>query len=100
MAHEDSAWQAMLHVCEIGCNPIKAGGGQNPPSLRFLLHNSKMLLDIKKKLSDFDFTPLTVILHILSITILIRGCHSNLWFTVCHVIFAIEKIKKFELFSR
>ena len=45
-----------------------------------------------KKLSDFDFTPLTVILHILSITILIR-C-GNILFTACQVIFGIEKTKK------
>ena len=49
--------------------------------------------DIKKKLSDFDFTPLTVILHILSITILIRCCHSNLLFTVCTSFLALKKQK-------
>ena len=80
-------------------NPIQAGGAESAPP-RFFLHNSETPRDIEKKLSDFDFTPLTVILHILSITILIRGCHSNLLFTVCHVIFAIEKAKKHELFSR
>ena len=76
-------------------NPIQAGGeSAAPPPLRFFLHNSKLPWDIEKKLSDFDFTPLMVILHILPITILIRGCHSNLLFTVCHVILAIEKNKK------
>ena len=50
-------------------NPIKASG--NPPApLKSFLHYSKMLRDIEKKLSDIDFAPLTVILHILSITIL------------------------------
>ena len=69
-------------------NPIHAGGGgaESAP-LRFFLYNPKTSLDIEKKLSDFNCTPLTVILHTLSITIVIRCCHSNLLFSVCHVIF-------------
>ena len=78
-------------------NPIHAGGGAE--SLRFFLHNSKTPWDLEKKLPDFDFTPLMVILHILSITILIRCCHSNLLFTVCHVIFGIEKQKNLNYFQ-
>ena len=75
------------------------GGGIRPP-LRFFLHNSKTPGDIEKKLSDFNFTPLMDILHILAITIVVRCCHSNLLFPVCHVIFWVEKTKKVELFSR
>ena len=80
-------------------NPIWTGGGRNPPPLRFFLHNSKTTGDIKKKLSDFNFTPLMDILRILAITIVVRCCHSNLLFLVCHVIFWVEKTKKLELFS-
>ena len=84
-------------------NPIwtgGGGGGWNLPPLRFFLHNSKTPGDIEKKISDFNFTPLMDILHILAITILVRCCHSNLLFPVCHVIFWVEKTKKVELFSR
>ena len=81
-------------------NPIHAGGVESAPPLRFFLHNSKTPGDTKKKLSDFNFTPLTVILRILSITIVVRCCHSNLLFPVCHIIFWVEKTKKLELFSR
>ena len=82
-------------------NPIwTGGGGRNPPPLRFFLHNSKTPGDIEKKLSDFNFTPLMDILSILSIAIVVRCCHSNLLFLVCHVIFWVEKTKKLELFSR
>ena len=85
-------WWVFLFLCSCSIiKTIKAGGGGGD---RFFLHNSKTPWDIEKKLSDFDFKPLTFILHILSLTILIRGCHSNLLFTVCHVIFAIEKPKK------
>ena len=82
-------------------NPIwTGGGGIRPPPLTFFLHNSKTPGDIEKKLSDFNFTPLMDILHILAITIVVRCCHSNLLFPVCHVIFWVEKTKKVELFSR
>ena len=83
-------------------SPIHAGvvGEVNLLPLRFFLHNSKTPEDIKKKLSDFNFTPLTVILGILSITIVVRLCHSNLLFPVCHISFLVEKTKKLELFSR
>ena len=60
--------------------PEGGGGGFRP--LRFFLHNKKTPGDIKKKLSDFNFTPLTVILRILSITIVVRCCDSNLLFLV------------------
>ena len=62
------------------------GGGESAP-LRFFLHNFKTPGDIEKKLSDFNFTPLTVISRILSITIVVRCCHSNVLFPVCHIIF-------------
>ena len=81
-------------------NPLWTGGGGEIRPLRFFLHNSKTPGDIEKKLSDFNFTPLTDILRILSITIVVRCCHSNLLFPVCHVIFWVEKTKKLELFSR
>ena len=76
------------------------GEGVESAPLRFFLHNSKTPGDIEKKLSDFNFTPLMDILRILSITIVVRCCHSNLLFPVCHVIFWVEKTKKLELFSR
>ena len=75
------------------------GGGGIPPDPRFLIHNSKTPGDIEKKFSDFNFTPLTDILRILSITIVVRCCQSNLLFPVCHVIFWVEKTKKLELLS-
>ena len=81
-------------------NPIHGGGGGRICPLRFFLHNSKMPGDIENKLSDFNFTLLMVILHILSITIVVRCCHNNLLFAVCHIIFWVEKTKKLELFSR
>ena len=71
-------------------NPIHAGRIR---PLRFFLHNSKTPGDIKKKLSDFNFTPLTDILRILTLTIVVRFCNSNLLFPVCHVIFWVEKTK-------
>ena len=79
-------------------NPIHAGG--RIPPLRFFLHNSKVPGDIKKKLFDFNFTFLTVILHIFSIAIAVKCCHSNLLFPVCHINFWVGKTKKLELFSR
>ena len=51
------------------------------------------------KHSDFNFTPLTVIVHILSTTILIRCCHINLLFSVCYDNFRIEKTKKLNYFQ-
>ena len=77
-------------------NPIwtEGGGGAESAPLRFFLHNSKTPGDIEKKLSDFNFTPLMDILRILSITIVVRCCHSNLLFPVCQVIFLVEKTKK------
>ena len=68
-------------------NPIH----QNPPPPTPKVFPPKR--HIEKKLSDFDFTPLMVLLHILSITIPIRCCHSNLLFTVCRIIFDIEKTR-------
>ena len=79
---------------------LSGPGGRDPSPLRFFLHNSKTTGDIKKKLSDFNFTPLMDILRILSVTIVVRCCHSNLLFLVCHVIFWVEKTKKLEVFSR
>ena len=53
------------------------------------------------------FTPLTVILHILSKTILIILLYysilfnyGNLLFLVCYIIFGMKKQKKIELFAR
>ena len=94
-----SSWSSGIDS-KCSLNPIWTGGGWNLPPLRFFLHNSKTPLDIEKKLSDFNFTPLMDILHILAITIVVRCCHSNLLFPVCHVIFWVEKTKKVELFSR
>ena len=78
-------------------NPIQVGGMESAPPPK--VFPPKRYEILKRNFLTLIFTPLTVILHILSITILIRGCHSDLLFTVCHVIFAIEKTK-LELFSR
>ena len=74
------------------------GGAESAP-LRFFLHNSKTPADIEKKLSDFNFTPLMDILRILSITIVVRCCHSNLLFPVCHVIFGLKKQRNLNYFQ-
>ena len=68
--------------------------------LEFFRHYSKTPQDIEKKLSDFDSTPSRVILHILSITIVIRCSHGNLLFSICHIIFWDEKIKRLNLFFK
>ena len=75
------------------------GGAAESAPLRFFLHNSKTPGDIKKKLSDFNFTPLTGILRILSITIVVRCCHSNLLFPVCHVNFGLKKQRNLNYFQ-
>ena len=67
--------------------------------LRFFLHNSKTTGDINKRLSDFNFTPLMDILRILSTTIVVRCCHSNLLFLVCHVIFGLKKQRNLNYFQ-
>ena len=77
---------------------LPGGGGAESP-LRFFLHNSKTPGDIEKKLSDFNFTPLMDILRILSITIVVRCCHSNLLFPVCHVIFGLKKQRNLNYFQ-
>ena len=83
------------NIFNIHLNPIwTGGGGAESAPLRFFLHISKTPGDIEKKLSDFNFTPLLDILRILSITIVVRCCHSNLLFPVCHVIFWVEKTKE------
>ena len=91
-------WRDRGGICGHGC-PILADyltlsrpgeGGIRPPPLRFLLLNSKTPGDIEKYLSDFNFTPLTDILRILSITIVIRCCHSNLLFPVCTSFFGLK----------
>ena len=62
-------------------NPIHGGGGADPP-VGFFLHNCKTRQDIEKKLYDFSFTPLMVILHILSITIVTYiHTHTSCLFT-------------------
>ena len=78
-----------------GVNPIHAGGRADSVPLRFFLQNSKT----EKKLSDFNFTLLTDILRILSITIVARCCHSNLLFPVCHVIFWLKKHRNLNHFQ-
>ena len=75
------------------------GGGAESAPLRFFLHNSKTTGDIEKKLSDFNFTPLMDILRILSMTIVVRCCHSNLLFKVCHVIFGLKKQRNLNYFQ-
>ena len=71
---------------------LSGPGWWNPPSpFGFFLHNSKTPQDIENKLSDFNFTTLAVILHILLITIVIRCCHSNFLFSVSHIFFWDEK---------
>ena len=87
------------HVTFLTLSGPGGGGAESAPPKVFL-HNSKTPGDIEKKLSDFNFTPLMDILRILSITIVVRCCHSNLLFPVCQVIFWVEKTKKLELFSR
>ena len=84
----------------VGLTLSMLGGGRIHPPKVFFLHNSKTPGDIKKKLSDFNFKPLMDISHIFSITNVVRCCHSNLLFSVCHIIFWVEKTKKLELFSR
>ena len=69
------------------------GGGIRP--LRFFLNNSKTPGYIEKKLSDFNFTPLMDILRLLSITIVVRCCHSNLFVpSVSRHFFGVEETKK------
>ena len=75
-------------------NPIHTGAGRNSPPPKVFLRNSKTPQDTEKKLSDFNFTPLTVILHLLSITIVIRCCH------VCLIIFGMKKQRNLNYFSR
>ena len=89
-------------LLKIYFNPIWTGegGGSESVPLRFFFHNSETPGDIEKKPPDFNFTALMDILRILSITIVVRCCHSNLLLPVCHVIFGVEKTKKLELFSR
>ena len=80
-------------------NPVLTGGSGwlnlLPKVFRPYLQTPQ---DFEKKLYDFNFTPLTAILHVLSITIVIRCCHDNLLF--CHIILWDEKTKRLELFSR
>ena len=77
--------------------PIHAGGTESaPPSLRFSSITPKRHEILKRNF----LTLILVIVHILSTTTLIRCCHSNLLFTVCHVIFGFEKASKLEIFSR
>ena len=82
----------MKNVGAVCLTPSKPGGVESavfsPCSIFF--HNSKTPYDIEKNLSDYNFTPLTVILHILSKTILIRCCHGNRLFLVCYIIFGMK----------
>ena len=81
-------------------NPIHARGGRNPPLPRFFCYNSKTPEILKRNfLTYFNFTPLTVILSILSITIVVRCCHGNLLFPVCHIIFWVEKQRNLNYFQ-
>ena len=50
-------------------------------------------------LSDFNFTPLTDILSILSITIVVKCCHSNLLFPVCTSVFGLKKQRNLNYFQ-
>ena len=80
-------------------NPVQTGAGRNPLPPKVFLRNSKTPQDIEKKLSDFNFTPLTVILHVLSITIVIRCCYGNLSFSVCQIIFWMKKQRNLNYFQ-
>ena len=81
--------------------PGGGGGGQSPPPKVQSppLHNSKMPGDIKKKLSDFNFTPLTVILHILSITIVVRFAIASFRFQCVTSFFWVEKQRNLNYFQ-
>ena len=49
---------------------------------------------------NFNFTPLRVILYILTILIDLRCCQGKLLFPICHIIFRDGKMNKIESFSR
>ena len=76
----------------------RGGADSDPPKFSSITTKRQEIL--KRNSSDFDFTPLTVILHILSIANVIICCHSNLLFPVCQIISWVEKTNKLELFSR
>ena len=90
-----------LQALKVGLLTLSMPGGGRADSapLRFFLHNSKTPGDIEKKLSHFNFTPLTDILRILSITIVVRCYHSNLLFPVCHLIFWLKKQRSLNYFQ-
>ena len=74
---------------------VGGGGGGGARSLKVSqsVCNSKTPQDIEKKLCDSHSSPLRVILHILSITIMIRYCHVYLLLLMCNIIFWNEKVK-------
>ena len=80
-------------------NPIWDWGEAESTPPKVFINNSKMPGDIEKKLSDFNFTPLMDILRLLSITIAVRCCHSNLLFPMCHDIFGVEKQRNLNYFQ-
>ena len=68
--------------------------------LGFFLDNSNTLQDNEMKIFHFNLTPLRPISHILTMLIVLRCCHGNLLFQVCHIIFWDGKMKKLEQHSR
>ena len=70
---------------------MPGGGGANSPPPKVSPHNFKTPGDIEKKRPDFNVTPLTVIIHILSISIVVRCCHSNLLFLCVTSFFGLNK---------
>ena len=61
-----------------------------------LLDNSKPPQDNEMKFYHFNFMPLRHILYTLTMLIVLRCCHGNLLFPMCHIIFWDGKKKKLE----
>ena len=57
---------------------LTGGRGADSAPWEIFLNNSKMALDIKMKFFKFNLTLMGVILHITTILINLRCCHSNL----------------------
>ena len=80
---------------------VGGGGGVEGESALpevFSSITSKCYEILKRNFLPLILRLLTVILHILSVTILIRCFHGILLFSVCHIIVLVGKTKKLELF--